>query len=58
MFSEAKDILEDIEDFRNGIGEIWGALMYDSGAIVLTNPSFISVLKGLCFLISRDLGVI
>ena len=53
-----ESILKEVEEIRYQISTSYGGMIYESGAIVLKNPDFISAIYGLLFQVSRDGNVV
>ena len=53
-----EEVLTNAEMLRYTFSSPFGLIIYDSGAIVLKEPSFNDCLMGLLFQIARDHGVI
>jgi len=50
---EYQFFLKEVEELRYNFSNLWGSLLYETGAIVLIEPNFYSCLKGFLFEIAK-----
>ena len=55
IMKDCEKLLEEIEELRASVSEVWGRLLCQTGAVVLSKPSVISCYIGLLFQVSRDI---